>query len=41
MRSALTDLKLDHLYVLYPGDKTYELGKKVEVVPLGKFVKAK
>jgi hypothetical protein len=41
MRTALADLKLDHLYVLYPGDKTYPLGKKVEVVPLAKFVKAK
>lgn len=41
MRTALTDLRLDHLYVLYPGDKTYSLGKKVEVVPLAKFVKAK
>jgi uncharacterized protein len=41
MRTSLADLKLDHLYVLYPGDKTYALGKKVEVVPLAKFVKAK
>ncbi len=41
MRTALADLKLDHLYVLYPGDKAYSLGKKVEVVPLAKFVKAK
>jgi uncharacterized protein len=41
MRIALTDLKLDRLYVLYPGDKTYSLGKKVEVVPLAKFVNAK
>jgi predicted AAA+ superfamily ATPase len=41
MRTALADLKLDHLYVLYPGDKTYSLGKKVEVVPLATFVKAK
>jgi predicted AAA+ superfamily ATPase len=41
MRTALIDLKLDHLYVLYPGDTTYSLGKKVEVVPLAKFVKAK
>jgi hypothetical protein len=41
MRTALTDLKLDHLYVLYPGDRAYSLGKKVEVVPLAKFVKAK
>jgi uncharacterized protein len=41
MRTALADLKLDHLYVLYPGDRTYSLGKKVEVVPLATFVKAK
>lgn len=41
MRTALADLRLDHLYVLYPGDKTYSLGKKVEVVPLATFVKAK
>jgi len=41
MRTALADLKLDHLYVLYPGDKAYSLGKRVEVVPLAKFVKAK
>jgi hypothetical protein len=41
MRTALADLKLDHLYVLYPGDKTYALGRKVEVMPLAKFVKAK
>ncbi len=33
MRIALADLKLDQLYVLYPGDKSYSLGKKVEVVP--------
>jgi predicted AAA+ superfamily ATPase len=41
MRTALADLKLDRLYVLYPGDKAYALGRKVEVVPLAKFVKAK
>ncbi len=41
MRTALADLRLDHLYVLYPGDKTYALGRKVEVMPLAKFVKAK
>jgi len=40
MRIAMTDLKLDHLYVVYPGEKAYTLGKKVEVVPLSKFVKA-
>ena len=41
MRIALSDLKLDRLYVLYPGEKGYSLGKKVEVVPLAKFVGAK
>jgi uncharacterized protein len=41
MQIALNDLKLDQLYVLYPGDKTYSLGKKVDVVPLAKFVNAK
>jgi len=41
MRIALADLKLDRLYVLYPGNKAYTLGKKVEVVPLEQFVKAK
>jgi predicted AAA+ superfamily ATPase len=34
MRIAMTDLKLDHLYVVYPGTKAYTLSKKVEVVPL-------
>jgi len=28
MRTALADLKLDHLYVLYPGHKTYALGRR-------------
>ena len=41
MRIAVADLKLDRLCVLYPGEKTYSLAKKVEVVPLAKFVGAK
>ena len=36
----LADLKLDHLYVVYPGEKAYSLAKNVEVMPLAKFVKA-
>lgn len=40
MRTALSDLKLDHLYVLYPGTKAYSLRKNVEVMPLAEFVKA-
>jgi predicted AAA+ superfamily ATPase len=41
MRIALTDLKLDRLYVLYPGEQSYSLAKNVEVVPLAKFVNAR
>lgn len=41
MRIALSDLKLDHLYVLYPGERAYSLAKNVEVMPLAKFVHAK
>ena len=40
MRTALADLKLDHLYVLYPGTRSYSLGKGVEVTPLAEFVNA-
>jgi predicted AAA+ superfamily ATPase len=41
MRIAQHDLKLDRLYVLYPGETAYSLGKDVEVTPLAKFVGAK
>ncbi|HLB92907.1 MAG TPA: ATP-binding protein [Terriglobales bacterium] len=41
MRIALADLKLDRLCVLYPGKKSYSLGKKVDVIPLAEFVNAK
>jgi uncharacterized protein len=34
MRSALTDLELDRLVVIYPGDRRYRLNDKVEVVPV-------
>lgn len=37
MRSALTDLKLDQLLVLYPGTRRYALDKRVEVVPLAEM----
>lgn len=40
MRIAMADLKLDHLYVVYPGERAYTLAKKVEVVPLGRFIRA-
>ncbi len=41
MRIALTDLKLDELHVVYPGEKRYTLTKTVEVVPLSQLVNAK
>ena len=34
MRVALNDLKLDKLYVVYPGSLRYALTDRVEVVPL-------
>jgi predicted AAA+ superfamily ATPase len=34
MRIALTDLKLDALYVVYPGRRRYPLADRVEAVPL-------
>ena len=34
MRIALDDLKLDRLVVVYPGDRRYPLGDRVEVIPL-------
>jgi predicted AAA+ superfamily ATPase len=34
MRGALSDLRLDHLTVLYPGDRLYAAADRVTVVPL-------
>lgn len=34
MRIALDDLRLEKLTVLYPGDREYDLGDRVRVVPL-------
>jgi uncharacterized protein len=34
MRTALTDLQLDRLVVLYPGDRVYPLTAHVDVLPL-------
>jgi len=41
MHTALADLKLDELLIVYPGGKRYILAKKVEVVPLAQLVNAK
>jgi len=35
MRTALSDLGLDHLWVVYPGSKRYPLDDDITVVPLG------
>ena len=40
MRTALDDLKLDRLDVVYPGEKRYALAKKVTVVPLPEYIGA-
>lgn len=33
MRVALEDLKLERIFVIYPGNKRYSLHKKIDVVP--------
>jgi predicted AAA+ superfamily ATPase len=40
MRIALADLKLDHLYVAYPGTKAYKVARNVDVLPLVQLVGA-
>jgi predicted AAA+ superfamily ATPase len=40
MRIALADLKLDKLYVVYPGRQRYALDRRIEVVPLTEMVMA-
>ncbi|MFO1458315.1 MAG: ATP-binding protein [Verrucomicrobiota bacterium] len=34
MRAALEDLKLERLYVVYPGDKSFHLDDTIEAIPL-------
>ena len=38
MRVALNDLKLEKLYVVYPGGQRYALSEQVEAVPLSALV---
>jgi hypothetical protein len=38
MSIALHDLKLDALYVVYPGSRRYFLAEKIEAIPLAQFV---
>jgi len=37
MRSALSDLHLDVLYVVHAGEHSYSLGEKIRTVPIGKL----
>ena len=41
MHSALKDLKLEHLYVVYPGNKTFPIAEKITVVSLDDLVNNK
>jgi hypothetical protein len=41
MRVALTDLGLEHLTVLYPGDLRYDLDRRVTVAPLAQLASGK
>lgn len=34
LRASVTDLELDRIYVVYPGETRYEIADKIEVVPL-------
>src|SRR5206468_758406 len=37
MRTAMDDLKLDRLIVVYPGERRYALADRIEVVPLAEL----
>lgn len=37
MTTAMEDLKLEHLWVVYPGDREYPLGDKITATPLWMF----
>ncbi len=38
MRTAMTDLRLDALYAIYPGEREYPLAKKITAIPLSSFI---
>lgn len=37
MTQAMRDLDLEHLWVVYPGDREYPLGDRMTAIPLGRF----
>jgi len=38
MRTAMTDLRLNALYAIYPGEREYPLADKISAVPLSSFI---
>jgi hypothetical protein len=38
MRHAMTDLQLDLLWVIYPGNRAYSLADRVDALPLGQAI---
>jgi predicted AAA+ superfamily ATPase len=37
MYQAIDDLNLDHLFIIYPGDKIYPLDERMTAIPLGEL----
>ncbi len=37
MKSAMADLRLDHLWIIYPGDRTYPLADNITALPLARI----
>jgi len=40
VRTALTDLELDHLAIVYPGNRRYDISDNVSAIPLASFAEA-
>lgn len=38
MRIALRDLKLDHLFIIYPGELQFQLGDRLSACGLGNYL---
>jgi len=38
LRATASDLKIDHVYVVYPGEKQYPLADKIEAIPLRNLI---
>jgi len=37
MRIAVTELSLDHLWIVYPGNEAYPVTEKISALPLKKL----